>query len=330
MTFIRTGIITSILFISFILITKSFASNNLVVAEFDESKLSFDLYIDGVPNSYSVMSVFGLADQQLSFKVSNQQDKNRVVLSQQGIELATDSEGMWQYTMQKKSGVYSLTARHLDTNEVMQLNLFVLHDFSELDNNKLLDYQIGEYPQIPLHGLDAYLPPRGFIQVTPELLDLQVSPHFLLRQFLCKQKSDFPKFLVLNQKILFKLEQALATVNNHGIDADTFSLMSAYRTPAYNASIGQGIYSRHQWGDAVDIFIDVFPKDGIMDDINKDGLIDHADAAYLYELIDTMSFYSSAKILRGGIGDYSANKAHGPFVHIDTRGYRARWGNSAQ
>jgi uncharacterized protein YcbK (DUF882 family) len=30
--------------------------------------------------------------------------------------------------------------------------------------------------------------------------------------------------------------------------------------------------------------------------------------------------------LTGGIGIYPATSAHGPFVHIDARGTRARWG----
>ncbi|WP_268235731.1 hypothetical protein [Aquisalinus flavus] len=29
---------------------------------------------------------------------------------------------------------------------------------------------------------------------------------------------------------------------------------------------------------------------------------------------------------RGEIGEYGANAAHGPFVHVDTRGVPARWG----
>jgi hypothetical protein len=29
--------------------------------------------------------------------------------------------------------------------------------------------------------------------------------------------------------------------------------------------------------------------------------------------------------LVGGAGVYPATSAHGPFIHIDTRGYRARW-----
>jgi hypothetical protein len=32
--------------------------------------------------------------------------------------------------------------------------------------------------------------------------------------------------------------------------------------------------------------------------------------------------------LVGGAGRYRANRAHGPFAHIDVRGYRARWGNA--
>ena len=28
----------------------------------------------------------------------------------------------------------------------------------------------------------------------------------------------------------------------------------------------------------------------------------------------------------GGLGLYKANAAHGPFVHVDVRGYPARWG----
>jgi hypothetical protein len=30
--------------------------------------------------------------------------------------------------------------------------------------------------------------------------------------------------------------------------------------------------------------------------------------------------------LTAGVGIYRGSRAHGPFVHIDTRGHRARWG----
>jgi hypothetical protein len=327
----HVSVIALILFLLSTLASQAFASSNTVVTPFDESKLSFDLYIDGIPNRYSVMSVFGLAQQQISLQIKHQKNKELIVTTHQGVELIPVAVGEWQYTLPDESGFYTLQVRHIDTNELMKLNIFVLHDFSELDHTKTLSgYQVGEYPQKPLYNLDAYLPPKGFVRVTSDLLDIKVSPHFSLRQFLCKQKSEFPKFLVLNQKILFKLEEVLSAVNAHGIAANTFSVMSAYRTPVYNRTIGQGLYSRHQWGDAVDIFIDESPKDGLMDDINQDGLVNHADAAFLYKLIDTIDFNSSARDLIGGLGDYSANKVRGPFVHIDARGYPARWGNTAR
>jgi hypothetical protein len=30
--------------------------------------------------------------------------------------------------------------------------------------------------------------------------------------------------------------------------------------------------------------------------------------------------------LVGGVAPYKATRAHGPFVHVDVRGERARWG----
>ena len=32
-----------------------------------------------------------------------------------------------------------------------------------------------------------------------------------------------------------------------------------------------------------------------------------------------------ALVVHGGIGVYGANAAHGPFLHVDTRPWRARW-----
>lgn len=317
--------------VSCVFISTVIASDDIALTLFDESKVSFQVNINEIKNTYSVMSYFGIANQKITLKVLDPKHHQRIVLTYKDVELIPSSQGIWNFIMSNEGGHYPLLLRHLDTEEQMWLNVFIQHNFHELDADyKLRNYEIGEYPLTPFRGLDAYHPPKGFVKVTPELLHIKVSPHFSLGQFLCKQKSGYPKFIVLDHKILFKLEQVLANVNKHGIYADTFSLMSAYRTPSYNKSIGQGVYSRHQWGDAVDVFIDVAPKDGLMDDINKDGKVNQLDAAYLYTIVDTMRFQSSAKSLLGGLGDYSANSVHGPFVHIDSRGYRARWGNSTQ
>ena len=84
-------------------------------------------------------------------------------------------------------------------------------------------------------------------------------------------------------------------------------------------------YSRHLWGDASDIFIDQDPRDGIMDDLNKDGRINIDDAMVLYEIIDELCGESWFEPFTGGLGKYGPNHLHGPFVHVDVRGCKARW-----
>jgi uncharacterized protein YcbK (DUF882 family) len=103
--------------------------------------------------------------------------------------------------------------------------------------------------------------------------------------------------------------------------------MSGYRTPYYNHAIGNVKYSRHLWGGAADIFIDVAPADGVMDDLDGDGTVDVRDAHVLYELVDTMYGSPLYEPFVGGLGAYRTTPAHGPFIHVDARGFRARWGD---
>jgi len=114
--------------------------------------------------------------------------------------------------------------------------------------------------------------------VTEENQDTMVSPHFTLKQFACNQDSGFPKYLVLRERLVLKLEDILEKVNKHAYRCDTFHIMSGYRTPYYNELNGNVKHSMHLWGGAADIFIDESPKDGMMDDLNKDGRIDWRDA----------------------------------------------------
>jgi hypothetical protein len=62
-----------------------------------------------------------------------------------------------------------------------------------------------------------------------------------------------------------------------------------------------------------------------MDDLNGDGKTDRGDARWLAEFIKDMSARGEFGSRVGGIGVYGATAAHGPFVHVDARGTRARW-----
>jgi hypothetical protein len=153
-----------------------------------------------------------------------------------------------------------------------------------------------------------------------------VSPHFRLGQFPAKQAGGYPKYLVVREQLLLKLELLLERVNERGVTADSFTIMSGYRTPFYNATIGNGRYSRHIYGGAADIFIDVSPVDDDMDDVNGDGMRDFRDAQWLYRLANELFREPAHSPLRGGLGVYRRTSAHGPFLHVDARAQRARWG----
>jgi uncharacterized protein YcbK (DUF882 family) len=199
----------------------------------------------------------------------------------------------------------------------------VLVPFSRLLAGKINGYLIGAYPTP--HGREAgYGMPKGFIEVTAANCNVDISPHFKLRQFLCKQTREWPQYVVLRPELLDKLENVLEQVNRLGHPHQTLRLLSAYRTPYYNHLIHDVRFSAHQWGLAADVYLegDTPTKE---DDFNHDGRVDVHDAEVLFNLVDAWEAESSHAGMQGGLGLYPRTEAHGPFVHIDARGYCARW-----
>ena len=232
--------------------------------------------------------------------------------------------GRWVWTAPATPGLSPIQLVAPDGRDSVTVEAFVVVPYDRLQGELLNGYRIGRYPEKPLRGRAGYGPPAGFVEVTRENEDILVSPHFRLEQFLCKQPAGSRKYVVLNERLLLALEYVLETVNQAGYRATTFHVMSGYRTPAYNRSNGNVRYSQHQWGAAADIFIDQ-NGDGRMDDLNGDGRSDIRDAEVLYRLIDAAAARPEAQGLIGGIGKYASTAAHGPFVHVDVRGWKARW-----
>jgi hypothetical protein len=223
----------------------------------------------------------------------------------------------WSWTAPSMPGLYPIRVVSTDQRDSITIQAFVLVPYSQLKGEYLNGYQIGRYPTRPLRGLAIYKPPTGFIEVTRANENTFVSPHFRLKQFICKQGGTYPKYVVLNEALLQKLEYLLARVNAAGYPVTTFHVMSGYRTPAYNRSLGNVLYSRHTFGSAADLFIDE-NHDGRMDDLNGDGRSDAADGALLYRLFEDAG-------VEGGMGEYPPAHAHGSFVHVDVRDRTARW-----
>jgi hypothetical protein len=173
----------------------------------------------------------------------------------------------------------------------------------------------------------AYALPRGFVKVTKATASTRLSEHFRLGDFLTKDQPDiWPKYLVLDLKLVDKLELLIDALHEAGHPVRGLHVMSGFRTPKYNArAVGPGnrsAISRHLYGDAADVYPDD-DGDGQIDDLNGDGHVDLADARILAEAAENEE--KKYPDLAGGIGIYPATAAHGPVVHVDTRGERARW-----
>ena len=213
---------------------------------------------------------------------------------------------------------------------VPDLNVLTLVPLSEKRGGRIGSYQIGNWPyeRGGRPRSSAYAPPRGLVRVTPENLDLPVSDHFRLRDFVTKgQQNVWPKYVALSPQLLDKLELTIQELNASGTPVQRVGTISGFRTPSYNAgggdTSGRGALSRHMYGDAMDWFVDN-DGDGSMDDLNRDGRVNKEDARVIGLAAERVE--KKYPGLVGGIGLYPPTGAHNGFVHIDTRGYRARWG----
>jgi hypothetical protein len=294
---------------------------------FDNGKAGFIASVRHLVCPYRVLAVFAVPGEKIEFKVlQTDEGKGKFEFSKTAGTMGEEGRQQWIWHAPWKPGLYQAWITELPSGREMRFNIFVMVPFSQMKKGYIGSYRIGEYPVKPYKNMSIYMPPAGFVEVTPENLDTPVSPHFTLGQFLCKQQSDYPKYLVLRTKLLLKLEMILEKVNNAGYPCSTFHVMSGYRTPYYNKSLGGAMYSRHVWGGAADIFIDEDPKDDWMDDLNKDGRMDYRDARIIYDLADGMYGTEAWEPYMGGLSRYRKTDVHGPFVHVDVRGFRSRWG----
>ena len=210
---------------------------------------------------------------------------------------------------------------------LLSLNIYadVYHVMSsltthELHGDTINHYKIGEYPK-PYKNFSTYKKPTLFFELKNKDYDIKLSKHFHLKSFVCKQASKYPKYLTLKPSLILVLEQIITELNKEGLNISKVTIMSGYRTPHYNKIIGSSTNSRHIYGDAADIYIDQ-NGDGYFDDLNQDGTINSLDIKYLAKKVNL----SLKKLLfKGGVGIYKRTSHHPMFVHVDTRGYSARW-----
>jgi hypothetical protein len=248
------------------------------------------------------------------------------------VGIVADGSGgvMEQDVAPKEPGIYKL-AVELDKarRPVSDLKLVTLVPFSEKKKERIGLYYLGSWPYEGggTPRSKSYANPSGFIEVTRENKDTLVSEHFRMGQFLTKDQFDvWPKYLLLDEMLLDKLELTIQELKAQGVRVDHVHVMSGFRTPRYNRgggnTGGRANLSRHMYGDGADVYVDN-DRNGHPDDITGDGRVDTADAERFARAAEKVEAKQPALV--GGIGIYKACCGHGPFTHVDTRGYRARW-----
>lgn len=230
------------------------------------------------------------------------------------------------------SAIPILESHFGDSSSLMNFKFIPMVPFSEKTAGRIGAYRIGYWPAERRRlRSQAYANPEGFIEVTRENQDTRVSEHFRLRDFLTHdQQSVWPKYLVLREELIDKLELVIEDLKQHGVRVEHMTVMSGFRTPQYNSrgvgkKGGRASNSRHQFGDAADVFVDN-DRNGKMDDLNRDGRINAKDAAVIMAAVERVE--RKHPDLTGGVGLYRSTRSHGPFAHIDVRGSKARWGRS--
>ena len=220
-------------------------------------------------------------------------------------------------------GVYTVPAN-------ASFSFITMLPFTSKTKGRIGDYRLGFWPAERHRrraSLSAYENPDGFIMVTAENADTPISDHFTLRDFLTHDQQDvWPKYMVLREELVDKLELIIDDLEAHGYPVQKLVVMSGFRTPEYNSEGvgrrgGRAADSRHQFGDAADIYVD--NGDGQMADLSGDGRVDTKDVRVLLESVDRVE--ADHPELVGGEGIYRANAKHGPFLHVDVRGWPARW-----
>jgi len=205
--------------------------------------------------------------------------------------------------------------------------VFTMRSFGQKVRQWLNGYRLGYWPQEKGRvRSEAYKNPDGFIEVTPDNEDTRVSEHFRLRDFVSHGQTDvWPKYVVLREPLLDKLELVIEDLNDHGVNAEGLRIRSGFRTPAHNFAVrgeGSARDSRHQFGDAADVYIDQ-EGNGKMSDLNGDGKVSFADVKMILDAVERVE--ARYPELVGGTGLYAYSGRSGPFAHIDVRGTRARW-----
>lgn len=215
-------------------------------------------------------------------------------------------------------GFYQLAVMRNGVRRVVgDLTVAVLVPFEEKQGPLLDGYKIGTFLAERLGGVEEDLP-EGFVRVDSRTASLPVSKHLRLGDFLTKDNQNvWPRYAAIDPRLLDKLELVIEAIgelrgDTSGVRVE-IDVHSGFRTPFYNTRNRFARDSRHTHGDAIDVAIDA----------NGDGRITRSDTRLVALAVERTERLHPDLV--GGMGLYTSAKYNQAFVHIDTRGSKARW-----
>ena len=216
------------------------------------------------------------------------------------------------------AGFYRFTLIKQDQKRSIEgLTLAVLVPFQEKAGGMLRGYRIGTYLAERVQGKTP--PPEGFLEITPADVDLPITKHLRVGDFLNHdQQGVWPSYAAVNPKLLDKLELVIQEIARwHGDKAVAdieIDVHSGFRAPEHNRRIQRAARdSQHQYGDAADVAIDA----------NGDGKLTAIDSRMVGLAVEIVELKHPDLV--GGLGIYTSRNSKTNYVHIDVRGRRARW-----
>ncbi|MDX1509200.1 MAG: hypothetical protein R3358_13015, partial [Woeseiaceae bacterium] len=142
----------------------------------DSAKLANPVMINGQVVPYPVFSIFVMPGSEISAGFVDASGGATITLGGRKIDVSSS-----MIVAQKKPGLEVLELRNDATGETCRVNVFTMEPAKNVDaDGRLNGYRIGSYPKEPLRGLDIYLQPEGFVEVTAENAGTRISPNLTL------------------------------------------------------------------------------------------------------------------------------------------------------
>jgi hypothetical protein len=217
-----------------------------------------------------------------------------------------------------KAGFYRLALANGEQQRIVEgLTVAVLVPFKEKEGSMLNGYRIGTYLAEKIEGKQS--PPEGFLEVSEHDVDLPVSKHLKVGDFLTHDGQEtWPRYAAVSPRLLDKLELVVSEITRwYGTNAPltlALDVHSGFRAPAHNSHIARAARdSQHQYGDAADIIMDA----------NGDGKYTALDSRMVGLAVEIVELKHPELV--GGLGIYTSGHARTTYVHIDARGTRVRW-----